>query len=310
MFNLRTSSESGGMLQLENRKTRPVSPFKEMGAYEALWTKVETTFKTLAMQFAEFPGSLPSDFTSGEESSKCANFVSARFKDAGVKEFGVRVSGTADYPSKLRDAVHPVEFLYYIGWWDLVWSPSVAVVGTRKPTKAGASRARKLSKMLAVNDYTVVSGLAAGIDTVAHRTAMKYGGRTFAVLGTPISESYPKENADLQRKITKEFLVVSQVPVKRYSMQTYRENRLFFPARNITMSALTQATIIVEAGETSGTLIQARAALQQNRQLFILDSCFHQGHKWPEKLAAQGATRIKDYEEILERLIKCADNTK
>jgi DNA processing protein len=85
------------------------------------------------------------------------------------------------------------------------------------------------------------------------------------VIGTPLSRVYPKDNAELQRKIAREFLLISQVPVKRYERQDYRRNRLFFPERNITMSALTEATIIVEAGETSGTLIQARAALNQGR---------------------------------------------
>ena len=144
--------------------------------------------------------------------------------------------------------------------------------------------------------------LAAGIDTVAHETAIAEGGRTIAVIGTPLSYTYPRENAELQRKIAREYLVISQVPVRRYEKQDYRKNRFFFPERNITMSALTEATIIVEAGETSGTLIQARAALQQRRKLFILDSCFRKGLSWPEKFAANGAIRVKDYNDIRRHL--------
>ena len=94
------------------------------------------------------------------------------------------------------------------------------------------------------------------------------------MIGTPLSHAYPQDNAELQRKIATDFLLISQVPVKRYETSGFPLNRLFFPERNITMSALTEATIIVEAGETSGTLIQARAALHQGRKLFILDSCF------------------------------------
>ena len=89
---------------------------------------------------------------------------------------------------------------------------------------------------------------------------------TVAVIGTPLSHVYPKENAELQRKVASEYLIISQVPLRRYERQDYRKNRLFFLERNITMSALTEATIIVEAGETSGTLIQARAALHQGRR--------------------------------------------
>ena len=122
------------------------------------------------------------------------------------------------------------------------------------------------------------------------------------MIGTPLSEVYPRENAALQRQIASEFLLISQVPVKRYERQDYRKNRLFFPERNITMSALSEATIIVEAGETSGTLIQARAALQQGRSLFILDNCFRKGLTWPQKFADKGAVRVVDYDDIRRHL--------
>jgi DNA processing protein len=147
--------------------------------------------------------------------------------------------------------------------------------------------------------YTVVSGLAAGIDTAAHTGALDAGGRTIAVLGTPLGKTYPASNAALQERIAREFLVISQVPVVRYSKQTPIQNRLFFPERNVTMSALTKATVIIEAGNTSGTLIQARAALHQKRKLFILESCFRDPTlTWPERLQKQGAVRVRDYAEI------------
>jgi len=287
-------------------EARAISPLTEMGAYEALWDKPDTTFKTLSEKFAERPDAMPSDFVSPTEAREYADFVQRRFREAEVTRFGVRVHGAGDYPQKLRDAAHPVELLYYQGWWDLAESRSVAVVGTRKPTPEGVSRTRKLIKALVKDDITVVSGLATGIDTVAHETAISEGGRTIAVIGTPLSHNYPKENAELQRKIASEFLLISQVPVKRYEGQDYRRNRLFFPERNITMSALTEATIIVEAGETSGTLIQARAALHQGRKLFILDSCFRSGLTWPQKFAEKGAVRVTDYDDIRQHLAPTA----
>ena len=107
-----------------------------------------------------------------------------------------------------------------------------------------------------------------------------------------------------RRQIADEFLVVSQVPIVRYSRQGPSGNRLFFPERNATMSALTEATVIVEAGNTSGTLIQARHALQQGRKLFILDSCFgHPQLTWPAKYIERGAIRVSEFEEIRERLV-------
>jgi DNA processing protein len=273
-----------------------------MGAYEALWDKPDTTFKTLSEKFAARPNALPSDFVSPTKAREYADFVQARFREADVTRFGVRVHGAGEYPEKLRDAAHPIELLYYQGWWDLVESRCVAVVGTREPTADGIARATRLVKELVKDNFTIVSGLASGIDTVAHETAIEEGGRTIAVIGTPLSHTYPKDNVDLQRKIADEYLLISQVPVKRYERQDYRRNRLFFPERNITMSALTEATIIVEAGETSGTLIQARAALHQGRKLFILDNCFKRGLSWPQKFADKGAIRVVDYDDIRKHL--------
>ena len=283
-------------------EARAISPLAELGAYEALWDKPDTTFKTLSEKFAAQPNALPSDFVSPKKAREYSDFVQMRFREADVTHFGVRVHGAGEYPEKLRDAAHPVELLYYQGWWDLAESRCVAVVGTREPTKDGVARASRLVKALVKDDFTIVSGLASGIDTVAHETAIEEGGRTIAVIGTPLSHVYPKDNAELQRKIASEFLLISQVPLKRYEGQDYRRNRLFFPERNITMSALTEATIIVEAGETSGTLIQARAALHQGRKLFILDNCFKKGLSWPQKFADKGAIRVVDYDDIRKHL--------
>ena len=289
-------------MQLEltsNGHGRTISPFRELGAYEALWQNTKVSFKSIAEQFADSPGSVPSDFVSEKDADRSADSVYTKFSDSKVEKFGVRVHGAAEYPEKLRDARYPVELLYYQGWWDLVNSRSVAVVGTRELSKDGHARTRRLVKALVGDDFTIVSGLAKGVDTVAHTTALACGGRTFAVIGTPLSHTYPKNNIDLQRELASDFLVISQVPVLRYESQDYRYNRLFFPERNKTMSALTEATIIVEAGETSGTLIQARAALEQGRKLFILDSCF-QNNKltWPAKYEKKGAIRVRNYDDV------------
>jgi len=119
------------------------------------------------------------------------------------------------------------------------------------------------------------------------------------VLGTPITEYYPPENRSLQRHIAQEHLVVSQVPIVQHARQGVDANSDFFPARNATMSALTEATIIIEAGERSGALVQARHALKQKRKLFILESCFQSPSlRWPGAFTEQGAIRVADYAEI------------
>ncbi len=285
---------------------RAISPFVELGAYEALWDRDLASFKSIAERFASLPGSVPSDFVEPATAIEYANLVHRRLKEAGIGSYGVRVHGAGEYPDRLRDAEYPVELLYYQGWWDLVNSPrSVAVVGTRSPSEEGKKRTRKLVRALLGDDFTIVSGLAKGIDAVAHDAAIREGGRTIAVLGTPISHIYPKENAELQREIAKNHLLISQVPVKRYDVsRNPAANSHFFPARNVTMSALTDATIIVEAGETSGTLVQARAALKQNRKLFILESCFQDPKlKWPHSFAEKGAIRVRDYDDIRTALL-------
>lgn len=294
-------------LESNDFEARAVSPLRELGAYEALWEAPGASFKTLSERFAERPGAVPSDFVSEGRAAECADFVLKRFEQAEVKRFGVRVHGAGDYPERLRDAAHPIELLYYQGWWDLIDSRCIAVVGSREASAEGIARTRKLVRALVEDGYTIVSGLAAGVDTAAHETALEAGGRTIAVIGTPLSHTYPRENAKLQRRLADEYLVISQVPVSRYEKQDWRRNRAFFPERNVTMSALTVATIIVEAGETSGTLYQARAAVAQKRKLFILDSCFRNPKlTWPQRYAEKGAIRVKEYDDIRRHLSAAA----
>ena len=283
-----------------------ISPWLEMGAYEALWTKAGATFKTIADKFRSVDSdAVPSTFVQSGVARATAKTALEILHRAGVRRFGVRVHGAGEYPARLREAQHPVEFLYYQGWWDLISSPCVAVVGTRQPSAGGEKDTENLVHHLVQDGYTIVSGLARGIDTIAHTTAERAGGRTIAVIGTPLSRVYPRENAELQKHIAEHFLVFSQVPVVRYSHQGPRQNRIFFPERNITMSALTKATIIVEAGETSGTLVQARAAIRQGRKLFIMDRCFQNPRlTWPSEFEKKGAIRVRDYEEMKHQLAK------
>jgi len=284
-------------------QARAVMPARELGAYEALWAKKGATFKSLAETFRHHPGSVPSDFVSRADAEHYSRMALGTIRAEGIKHFGIRVHGAGEYPSKLRDAEHPVELLYFQGNWDITSSRCVAIVGTRNPSEEGLRQAAKLAHHFAKDGFTVVSGLAQGIDTVAHTAAIEAGGLTAAVLGTPITACYPPENRELQQCIADQFLVISQVPIVRYSRQTWNGNRLFFPERNITMSALTEATIIVEAGNTSGTLIQARHAIQQKRKLFILESCFHNAElTWPAKFLDLGAFRVTEFDEIRAHL--------
>lgn len=288
----------------ESTARRPINAALEIGAYEALWSKQGTSFKSVAELFAQNLGARPSDFVSEEIAQDVARRVLAKLREKLASRFDIRLHGEFDYPQRMRDATHPVELLYFQGNWDLTSMPSIAVVGTRKPSPDGIARTRRLVKRLVEDNFSIVSGLADGVDTAAHDATLAHGGNAIAVIGTPLSHNYPKTNSELQSKIAADHLLISQVPVERYEAQHYKWNRLFFPERNKTMSALSKATIIVEAGETSGTLIQAREALKQGRKLFILNSCFERGDlAWPEKFLKEGAIRVKEYDDIRCELV-------
>src|SRR5271156_5692873 len=151
---------------------RAISPLLEMGAYEALWSKSDATFASLAARFRESPDLLPSEFVSEYEAKYFSDIVRQMLRDSGVPDFGIRIHRAGEYPEKLRDAEDPVELLYYRGWWDLVEAPSVAVVGTRNPSPEGIERTASVARRLVEDGYTVVSGLATGVDATAHKSAI------------------------------------------------------------------------------------------------------------------------------------------
>lgn len=171
----------------------------------------------------------------------------------------------------------------------------VAIVGSRNATDAGLRRAAKLARFLAANDVTVVSGLAKGIDTAAHRAAIEAGGVTVAVLGTPLDQVYPSENAQLQSHLAQEHCLVSQFPL---GARVWQSN---FIRRNRTMALLSSASVIVEAGETSGSLSQGWEALRLGRPLFILRSVVEdQRLRWPKDMLQYGAVMLAEAEEIAD----------
>jgi DNA processing protein len=289
---------------IDNTIKKAISPLREIAAYEALWLQSKASFKTLSNLFKNNPGSLPSDLIQEEFYKDLYPLIKELILDEGVNyNTNILINKTWDYPTKLKDAAEPVEILYYAGNLDYLQTKSIAIVGSRNPSDDGLKRTSKITKMLVEDNFTIVSGLAKGVDTRAHETAIAEKGRTIAVIGTPLTKAYPKENIALQNFIALNHLLVSQVPFVRYSKQTPFGNKLFFPERNKTMSALTEATIIIEASDTSGTLIQAKAALQQKRKLFILDSCFQNRNiTWPAKFEKLGAIRVCKFSDISDVL--------
>lgn len=216
---------------------------------------------------------------------------------------GSGASFPAIAPADLLGALNDVEQknaparLYFAGDLSLLrHGPRISIVGSRAASEEGLKRAGFLARTLVAHNMIVVSGLAAGIDTAAHRATIEAGGRTVAVLGTPLTDVYPRENADLQALIMGEHLAISQFPTG------YKTQPKSFPQRNRTMALLTDATVIVEAGEKSGTLHQGWEALRLGRALFLMESVVADPKlTWPRTMIEYGAQVLtrSDLEETL-----------
>ena len=188
--------------------------------------------------------------------------------------------------------------LYCSGPMEIPLPPSrVSVIGSRKASELGLSETSKIVRFLTENKVTIVSGLARGIDTMAHATAMKCGGKTIAVIGTPLNREYPKENSELQKAIMKDHLVISQYPAGHATKP--RD----FVLRNRTMALISGGTIVVEAGESSGSLHQCWEALRLRRPLFICRTVLENNSlRWPKKMMEYGAMELDELADIMENI--------
>lgn len=182
----------------------------------------------------------------------------------------------------LRSATDRNVFVYHAGDAELLRQPSVAIVGARDVSMDGKSRAYKLARELVSAGIVVVSGLAKGVDTAAHYGAIQSGGRTIAVIGTPLDKAYPAENGALQEEIYDQHLLVSPfAPDER----VFKAN---FPKRNRVMALLSDATVIVEASDTSGSLHQAAECQRSDRWLFVMKSVVDNPNlTWPAKFVGK-----------------------
>src|SRR6266566_9443016 len=174
--------------------------------------------------------------------------------------------------------------------------PRSAIIGSRKASGKGLDVASEIAKTLVKNRVVIVSGLAEGIDTAAHRAAIEGGGRTIAVLGTPLDRVYPQKNIELQQEIMRNHLAISQFP-SGYAIEPGN-----FVMRNRTMALTANASIIVEAGETSGSLHQGWEALRLGRPLFIWTDLLKSSLNWPKRMLRYGAFELTNPEQVLDVL--------
>ena len=202
-----------------------------------------------------------------------------------------------EYPQRLKE-IHDYPPLIYIRGTLLAEDECcLAVVGTRRATAYGRQVTEELVTDLAKNKITIVSGLAKGVDSIAHRTTMEAHGRTIAVLGNGLDIVYPAENASLARSIIENGALVSEYPL---GTRPKADN---FPRRNRIMSGISLGVLVIEAGEKSGALITAEQALQQNREVFAVPgSIFSPASRGTNSLLQQGAKLVRNYIDILEEL--------
>jgi len=222
----------------------------------------------------------------------------AREEMEEARRRGFRILTVTDegYPSSLLQAPSPPLALYL--WGELPPCPCVAVIGSRRCSDYGRRTAYRLGKFLSERGITVISGLALGIDSAAHRGALSGGGKTVAVLGSSLDRIYPSSNAPLARRIVEAGGgVISEFPLGTGARREY------FPRRNRLVSALSDAVVVVEARERSGTFITVNYALEMGKEVFVvpgnIDSPFSRG---TNRLLKEGATPLVDFEELLDFL--------
>jgi DNA processing protein len=202
-----------------------------------------------------------------------------------------------DYPLLLKQIANPPPILYTAGGFEYGDDIAVSIVGTRTPTPAGAFNARELASDLTRQGLTIISGMARGIDSEAHKGALEAHGRTVAVLGCGLDIPYPPENETLMQSITEHGAVISEFPL---GTEPLAKN---FPARNRIISGLSLGVVVVEAAQDSGSLITANFALEQGREVFAVPGNIgNEGSKGPHKLIRQGAKLVETCQDILSEL--------
>jgi DNA processing protein len=219
---------------------------------------------------------------------------------AAIEAAGARLVPYDDpvYPERLREIYDPPPVLWVRGRAELMARPAIAIVGTRHPSPYGTGVAELLARDLAARHLLVISGMARGIDTCAHKGALAARMPTLAVWGTGVDIPYPKENKKLSEEIIASGgAIVSEVPLGTFAAP---QN---FPRRNRILSGISIAVLVVEAGENSGTRITARCAAEQNRDLFAVPGNVTNKYSWtPNTLIKQGAKLVATWEDVWEEL--------
>ena len=245
------------------------------------------------IQRHDVPALVAQDLVSGG-AFEAAAAEADRIAAAGVE---LITRGDSRFAALLREIFEPPVLLYAKGDLSLLAHPTVAIVGSRRPTPYGSAVSERFAADLAVRGLVITSGMARGVDTSAHRGALDAGGKTIAVLGCGIDRCYPSENKKLKAEIEQKGLVLSEFPMGSFAAP---QN---FPIRNRIISGLSLGVLVVEAAQYSGSLITARLAMEQNREVFAVPGSITNKNSWgPNALIKQGAKLVQDWRDVLEEL--------
>ena len=240
---------------------------------------------------------LPGTVIDAMRSSDVARAVEQTLAWAQAPAHAVVTLADATYPKLLLEIPDPPPLLYCNGRVDLLNRPSLAVVGSRNATAQGLRNAQQFARAFSEAGLTIVSGLALGIDAAAHRGGLEGAGSTVAVLGTGIDRIYPAQNHALAESIAARGLLLSELPLATPSL---RQN---FPRRNRLISGLAHGCLVVEAAPASGSLITARAAAEQGREVFAIPGSIHSPlSKGCHALIKSGAKLVETAEDVLSEL--------
>jgi DNA processing protein len=201
------------------------------------------------------------------------------------------------YPVRLKSIFDPPPLLFARGRVELTGELMLGMVGTRRPTAYGTAVAARLAKDLAGAGLAIVSGMARGIDTAAHRAVLEAGGATVAVFGCGVDEVYPSENRKLAQQIARDGLILSEFPM---ATPPYPQN---FPIRNRIIAGMSVGVLVVEGGEYSGSAITAKLAAEQNREVFAVPGNITSKMSWgPNLLIKQGAKLVQEWNDVVVEL--------
>lgn len=269
--------------------TRIAKAVRSLGAAERLFESSLTELEATGMPAAS------AQFIFAGRAHEAAENEMKRVADAGGS---IVTPEDEAYPERLREIYDPPAVLWIRGDASLLARPGIAVVGTRHPSPYGAGMAEMLSRDLASRGLVILSGMARGVDTAAHKGALEAGGKTVAVWGTGIDVVYPKEN----KKLAENIAASGGAIVSEFPMGTFPAPQNF-PIRNRILSGMSIGVLVIEAAEYSGTRITARCAMEQNRDVYAVPGNVTNKNAWgPNTLIKQGAKLTATWEDVWEDL--------